>query len=141
MRALGLDLGTKTLGVAIADKTNTIVSPLKTIYFTNHDELVKEVKRIVDEYQVTDLVLGLPKNMDGSMGFASERSMNFYEVLKNNFLLNIHLIDERLSTVEAERILIDNADMSRGKRKKVIDSVAAMIILENFIKKEKNKNE
>ncbi|MBO4245979.1 MAG: Holliday junction resolvase RuvX [Bacilli bacterium] len=141
MRALGLDLGTKTLGVAITDRTNTLVSPLKTIIYSNTDELIKEVKRIVLEYGITDLVLGLPKNMDGSLGFAADRSMKFYEELKNNFDLNIHLIDERLSTVEAERILIDNADMSRGKRKKVIDSVAAMIILENYIKKEKNKNE
>ena len=141
MRALGLDLGTKTLGVAITDRTNTLVSPLKTIFYSNTNELIKEIKRIVDEYGISVLVLGLPKNMDGSLGFASERSMKFYEELKANFDLDIELIDERLSTVEAERILIDNADMSRGKRKKVIDSVAAMIILENYLKKEKNKNE
>ena len=141
MRVLGLDLGTKTLGVAVSDKTNTLASPLKTIAFQNYDNLLIELKMIIDEYQITDLVLGLPKNMNNSLGFASSRSMEFYELLKTKFDLNIHLQDERLSTVEAERILINNGNMRREKRKNVIDSVAAMIILENFLKKESNLNE
>ena len=141
MRVLGLDLGTKTLGVAVSDKTNTLASPLKTIVFHNYDNLLIELKMIIDEYQITDLVLGLPKNMNNSLGFASSRSMEFYELLKTKFDLNIHLQDERLSTVEAERILINNGNMRREKRKNVIDSVAAMIILENFLKKESNLNE
>lgn len=141
MRVLGLDLGTKTLGVAVSDKTNTLASPLKTIVFQNYDNLLIELKMIIDEYQITDLVLGLPKNMNNSLGFASSRSMEFYELLKTKFDLNIHLQDERLSTVEAEKILINNGNMRREKRKNVIDSVAAMIILENFLKKESNLNE
>lgn len=141
MRVLGLDLGTKTLGVAISDKTNTLASPLKTIVYRNYEELIDELKTIINDNQITDLVLGLPKNMNNSMGFASDRSMAFYELLKNNFDLNIHLQDERLSTVEAEKILINNGSMRRNKRKEVIDSVAAMIILENYLKKESNLNE
>ena len=141
MRVLGLDLGTKTLGLAISDKTNTLASPLKTIVYSDYDSLLVTLKMIIDEYQITDLVLGLPKNMNNSLGFASERSMTFYELLKQNFDINIHLQDERLSTVEAEKILINNGNMRRNKRKVVIDSVAAMIILENFLKKESNLNE
>ena len=141
MRVLGLDLGTKTLGLAISDKTNTLASPLKTIVYSDYDSLLVTLKMIIDEYQITDLVLGLPKNMNNSLGFASERSMAFYELLKQNFDINIHLQDERLSTVEAEKILINNGNMRRNKRKVVIDSVAAMIILENFLKKESNLNE
>ena len=138
MRTLGLDLGTKTLGLAISDRTNTITSPLKTIIYNgNYDYLLDELAKVISEHQVGTLVLGLPKNMNNSLGFASERSMNFKEMLDKRFNIDTVLIDERLSTVEAENMLINN-DMRRNNRKKVIDSVAAMIILDTYIRRENN---
>lgn len=137
MRYLGLDLGTKTLGVAITDKTGTIARFLKVIHFKSedYDTPLKEIVEIAQEYDIKKIALGLPKNMNNSYGFASERSLKFKEKLEKLVNIPIILIDERLSTVEAENILLD-ADISRKKRKKVIDGVAAEIILETLIKKE-----
>lgn len=137
MRYLGLDLGTKTLGVAITDKTKTIASVLKVIHFKSEDyeTALKEIAKIVHDYDIEKIALGLPKNMNNSYGFASERSLKFKEKLEKLIDIPIILIDERLSTIEAENILL-NADISREKRKKVIDGVAAQIILETLIKKE-----
>ena len=135
MRCLGLDLGTKTLGLAISDKTNFIASPFKTLRWDGNDYnlLFNELDNIIKEYNITHLVLGLPKNMDNTLGFASERSLKFKEALEDRYGLQVVLIDERLSTVEAENYLI-NADMSRKKRKKVIDGVAASLILDTYLK-------
>lgn len=138
MVTLGLDLGTKTLGVAIS-KTRIIANPYKLIQYKNQDfdALAKEVSTIVQQENVSAIALGLPKNMNNTLGFASERSMKFKEILENYVDVPITLIDERLSTVEAESILLAN-DMSRKKRKNVIDVTAAMIILDTYLKKEKN---
>lgn len=138
MVTLGLDLGTKTLGVAIS-KTGIIANPYKLIQYKNQDidALAKEVSTIVQQENVSAIALGLPKNMNNTLGFASERSMKFKEILENYLDVPITLIDERLSTVEAESILLAN-DMSRKKRKNVIDVTAAMIILDTYLKKEKN---
>lgn len=135
MRYLGLDLGTKTLGISVSDKTNTIASPLKTIRFkeSDYESVIPELKMIVLEKGITDFVLGLPKNMNNSLGFASERSMTFKKLLEDNFFLPVHLVDERLTTVEAEHILLMN-DTSRKKRKKVIDNVASSLILDTYLK-------
>lgn len=137
MRYLGLDLGTKSLGVAISDATGSIARPLKVIHFSSeqYDVVLSELKNIIEEYQVDKIALGLPKNMNGSMGFASARSLKFKEMLEAITDKPIVLIDERLSTVEAENILLE-ADVSRKKRKSVIDGVAAVLILETFIKME-----
>jgi len=139
MRVLGLDLGTKTLGVAITDKTNSIASPLKVIRFneSNYEELIEPVKELVDRYSITDIVLGLPKNMDNSLGFAAERSLKFKELLEKNINIKILLIDERLSTKEAEMILFNTGNNGK-KRKKIIDGVAATIILETYLRKKGN---
>lgn len=134
MRYLGLDLGTKTLGLAITDKLGTISSPLKVLRYNDTDALIEELIKIIEEKDVDELVLGLPKNMNGTLGFAAERSLNFKEKLERVIDKKIHLVDERLSTVEAENILI-SADVSRKKRKKVIDGMAAAIILDTFINK------
>lgn len=139
MRALGLDLGTKTLGLALTDVNSTISNPYKTLRYSNYDELLKELKIIIDEYEIGEIVLGLPKNMNNSQGFASERSKEFKSFLEKNVDLPITLVDERLSTVEAERYLLDD-DMSRKKRKEHIDAVAASLILDTYIRMKGNKN-
>ena len=133
MRYLGLDLGTKTLGLAISDRLGTISSPYKVLRYKDVNLLIDELIEIIEKEKVNELVLGLPKNMNGSLGFAAERSMNFKELLEQKINIPIHLVDERLSTMEAEKILI-SADVRREKRKKVIDGMAASIILDTYLK-------
>ena len=137
MRYLGLDLGTKTLGVAMSDQTGTIASPLKVIRFPfeRYDIALEELKKIIDSYQIVKIALGLPKNMDGSEGFASARSLKFKEMIESITDIPVILVDERLSTTLAENILLE-ADVSRKKRKRVIDGVAAVLILETLLKME-----
>lgn len=135
MRCLGLDLGTKTLGLAMSDKLNTIASPYKVLHWDgeNYELLFKELDDIIENNKITDLALGLPKNMNNTLGFAAERSLKFKTALENRYNKKVTLIDERLSTVEATNYLLE-ADMSRKKRKKVIDGVAASIILDTYLK-------
>ncbi len=135
MRYLGLDLGTKSLGLAISDKSNMISLPFNTLHFKeeNYQDVLLELDKIVKEKEITAFVLGLPKNMNNSLGFASERSLKFKSLLEERFSLPVYLVDERLSTMEAEKILL-MSDKRRDKRKKVIDNVAASIILDTFLK-------
>ena len=136
MRFLGLDLGTKTLGIAISDKTNSIASPLTTLRFSSEDyeSLIMPLKDIINENSITTIVLGLPKNMDSSLGFAAKRSNDFAEILKNNIDIPVVLVDERLTSVMAHNILSEN-----GKKminhKKDVDAVAACLILEDYLKR------
>ncbi len=139
MRCLGLDLGTKTLGLAMSDKSNTIAAPYKVLRWDgeNYNLLFKELDEIIVNNSITDLVLGLPKNMNNTLGFAAERSLKFKEALESRYNLDVKMVDERLSTVEATNYLLD-ADMSRKKRKKVVDGVAASIILDTYLKMKGN---
>jgi len=139
MRYLGLDLGSKTLGMALSDKTGLIATSLKIVrHNEEYDKLVDEVLKVVDDYQVEGIVLGLPKNMNNSIGFKGELSIEFKEKLEGVLSIPVILEDERLTTKEAENILISN-DTSRKKRKKVIDSMAASIILQSYLDKRKEK--
>lgn len=140
MRYLGLDLGTKTLGVAISDKTNIMSSSLKVLRYINGDYLflINELRKIIEEYEISTLVLGYPKNMNNSVGEAAERVEKFKSLLEEKLNIKVVLIDERLSTVEAKNILISN-DMRRKKRKKIIDGVAAMVILDTYLRKKGNE--
>ena len=134
MRYLGLDLGTKTLGVAISDKTNQIATSLKTIFYNDVNVLLNELGTIIKDNNISALVLGFPKNMNNSIGKRGEATLEFKKILEERFSLNVILIDERLSTVEAESVLI-NASLSRKKRKKVVDSLAATIILDTYLRR------
>lgn len=138
MKCLGMDLGTKTLGLAISDKQGIIASPYKLIRFKDIEDAVKEVLDIIEKEKIEVLVLGLPKNMNNTLGFASERSLKFKKLLEEKTNLKIELIDERLSTVEAERVLIEE-NMSRKKRKDYIDCAAAAIILDTYLRREEKK--
>lgn len=133
MKYLGMDLGTKRLGLAIST-SGVLTTPYKLISFKTYEEARDEVIKIVEKEKITCLVLGLPKNMDNSMGFASERSLNFKKLLEEKCSLPVNLVDERLSTVEAESILIEN-NYSRAKRKNVIDELSACIILDTYLRK------
>lgn len=134
MRYLGFDLGTKTLGVSVSDKTNTITRELPVIRFDfeDYDKALLEAKKVIDEYNITEVVLGLPKNMDGSLGFAAKRSLKFKELLENTGVV-VHLVDERLTTKSALDIL-HNVNKTEKTSKNIIDSVSASIILESYLK-------
>ncbi len=135
MRILGLDFGTKTTGVAVSDPLGFTAQGLEIIRRTDEFNIKPTIKRIgeiCDEYKVEKLVLGFPKNMDNTLGERCEATLKFKTKLENILKLPVELWDERLSTMAAENMLID-ADVSRGKRKKVIDKVAAVIILQNYL--------
>ena len=140
MRCLGLDLGTKTLGLAMSDKTNFIASPYRVLRWDGEDYelLFKDLDIIIKDNNITDLVLGLPKNMNNTLGFAAERSLKFKEALEGRYNMEVHMIDERLSTMEATNYLL-TADVSRKKRKQVVDGVAASIILDTYLKMKGNR--
>ena len=138
MRYLGLDLGTRTLGLSLSDTTFTIASALKTIRFNeeDYDFLLDELDKVIKEYDVTKLILGYPKNMNNTIGEKCELVEKFKGMLENRFNLPVFLQDERLTTVEATNYMIA-ADISRKKRKKKVDSLAANIILQTYLDKER----
>ncbi|PRS15823.1 Holliday junction resolvase RuvX [Bacillus pumilus] len=134
MRILGLDLGTKTLGVAISDEMGWTAQGIETIKI---DEAggefgLSRLSEIVSQYGTDKIVLGFPKNMNGTVGPRGEASQSFAKVLENTYNVPVVLWDERLSTMAAEKMLI-SADVSRQKRKKVIDKMAAVMILQGYL--------
>lgn len=133
MRYLGLDLGSRTLGIAISDPTGLIAFSYKTIrHNEEYDKLIGIVKDIVLEMKIDAIVLGFPKNMNNTIGPKGEVSLKFKEELELVLDIPVFLQDERLSTKSATDMLI-MGDVSRKKRKKVVDSVAATIILQSFL--------
>lgn len=140
MRILGLDLGTRTLGISMSDLTETIATPYTVIRFeeANYDCLYPEILKIVEEYQIGKIVLGLPKNMNNSIGDRGLTTIEFQKKLMEYLNIEVILQDERLSTVEATNYMLE-ADISRKKRKKKIDSLAANIILQTYLDKEKGR--
>ena len=132
MTYLGLDLGSKTCGIAISDRTGLIASSLEVIRYQDYEELINKLNNIVISRNVDAFVLGNPKNLDGSLSKRSEITFEFKKILEDRFRLNVIMQDERLSTVEAERMLISN-DTKRKNRKKVIDKIAATIILQSYL--------
>ena len=139
-RYLGLDLGTRTLGLSLSDITGTIATTLKTIRFEekDYDTLLPILKEMVEQYQVTGIVLGLPKNMNNTLGPRAEETILFQKKLESYLNMNVELQDERLTTVEATNYMLE-AYLSRKKRKKKIDSLAANIILQTYLDKRKGE--
>ena len=142
MRYLGIDLGSKTVGLAISDTTLTIASSLKTIFFKDEDSLstIDEIKNIIKEYDIQKIILGLPKNMNNTLGERAEITTKYKRILEENTNIPVIFFDERLTSVISNSILIE-ADISRKKRKKKVDSIAAQIILQDYLNKEKNEHE
>lgn len=140
MRYLGLDLGSRTLGVAVSDKTGLIASLVKTIrHNEEYDRLLDEVKNLVSELEIDAIVLGFPKNMNNTIGPKGELSLEFKEKLEKMLTIPVYLQDERLTTKSATDMLI-SGNVSRRDRKKVVDSVAATIILQSFLDR-RDRNE
>lgn len=129
---LGLDLGTRTIGLAVSDVDRTIASPLLTLRRTKFTQDSERLLDLTREREVRGLVLGLPRNMDGSEGPRCQSTRAFARNLSRLTNLPITFIDERLTTVEAEEVLLA-ADMSRKRRREVIDKLAAAIILQEAL--------
>ena len=138
MKYLGLDLGTKTLGLAISDPLGIIATSYKILrHDEDYDSLLPMLKEEIEKNHIEALVLGFPKNMNNSVGERGEIALAFKEKLEEEFQLPVYMQDERLTTRQAESLLISN-DTSRKKRKKVIDSLAATITLQSYLdRKEK----
>lgn len=134
MRIIGLDVGSKTIGVAASDLLGLTAQGITTIIWDENDmsSADKELTNIINEYEVKHIVIGLPKHMNGTIGARGEISRIYAKRIERIHKLPVSLLDERLSTIAAERVLID-ADVSRKKRKKVIDKMAATIILQNYL--------
>ena len=138
MRYLGLDLGSKTLGIAISDMTNTIASVYTTLYFKDEDyhSLILPLKEIIHKENITELVLGLPKNMNNTLGERALITLEFKDMLEKELGIIVHMEDERLTSVISNNVLID-ANVSRKKRKKKVDGMAAVIILQGYLDRNK----
>lgn len=139
MRYLGIDLGSKTIGLSLSDETLTIASAYKTIFFDNEDysSTISEIEKIVKENSIKKIVMGLPKNMNNTLGERALITLEYKKLLENALDIEIIMMDERLTSVISNSVLIE-ADLSRKKRKKKVDSVAAQIILQSYLDKEKN---
>lgn len=140
MKYLGLDLGSKTLGIATSDFTETIATTLKTLYFKdeNYDSLLEPLEEIISENKIDKIVLGFPKNMDNTIGQRAEITLDFKEKLEKKFQIEVILEDERLTSVISNQVLIA-ADLSRKKRKKKVDGVAAVLILQSYLDRKNSK--
>ena len=135
MRIMGLDVGSKTVGVAISDPLGFTAQGLEIIQIDEEKEQFgfERLTELVEQYKVDKFVLGLPKNMNNNSGPRVEASTAYGEKIAQLFQIPVEYQDERLTTVAAERMLIEQADVSRSKRKKVIDKLAAQLILQNYL--------
>ncbi|GAE47477.1 Holliday junction resolvase RuvX [Mesobacillus boroniphilus] len=134
MRTMGLDVGSKTVGIALSDELGWTAQGLETLKINEEENVFgfDELGKIIKEYEVGKVVVGLPKNMNGTIGPRGEASQFYARELEERFGVPVILWDERLTTVAAERVLLE-ADMSRKKRKKVIDKMAAVMILQGYL--------
>ena len=134
MKYIGLDLGNRTCGVAVSDSLGMIATSLHTIRFFEKDldECLEEVSKIIDEKRPDKIVMGYPLNMNGTLGPQGEYVLTFKKMLEDKKNIEVILYDERLTTVEVQKIMIA-ADVSRNKRKKVVDSLAATLILQSYL--------
>ncbi|MGE7623260.1 Holliday junction resolvase RuvX [Viridibacillus sp. NPDC096237] len=134
MRIMGLDVGSKTVGVAISDALGWTAQGIETVKIDEENEEfgIDRIRELVQSYGVTEFVVGFPKNMNNTVGPRGEASQRYKELLEETFSLEVTLWDERLTTMAAERLLIE-ADVRRKDRKKVIDKMAAVMILQGFL--------
>jgi len=135
-RLIGLDVGDRTIGVAVSDLLMITAQGVTTIKRTNFKADMQELKKIIDEYNVTKIIVGMPKMMNGTVGIQGEKVIEFTEKMKAKIELPVDFQDERLTTALSEKILI-SADVKRNKRKEVIDKLAAVQILTTYMERMK----
>jgi putative holliday junction resolvase len=132
MRVLGLDVGDVLIGVAVSDPSKIIAQGLASVRRKGIKEDVEAVQHLVKQHEAEKIVVGLPKRLSGEIGIQAQKVLDFVQLLKKEIQVPIVMWDERLTTVAATRMLIE-ADMSRKKRKKVVDKVAAALILQGYL--------
>lgn len=129
---MGLDIGSHTIGIAISDELGLTAQALKTLRRRSMDEDLRELLEIIAQFRIEKLVVGLPRNMDGTLGKQADGVLQWIKAAEKRINLPTLTWDERLSTVEASRVLLQ-ADLSRKKRRKVIDKLAAVLILQGYL--------
>ena len=132
MRILALDVGEKRIGVALSDALNIIAQGLETIDRTSDKETLNKIKELIKEHGVTKIIVGMPFNMNGSKGPSAQSVEDFISLIKKSGGIDIEAVDERLTTAQGERMLLQ-ADVSRKKRKSSIDKIAAQLILQVYL--------
>ena len=135
-----MDIGSRTIGVAISDELGITAQGLKTIKRRSMEEDLREISFIIAEFKIDKIVVGLPKNMDGTIGKQAELVLQWIKAVQEKISTPIETWDERLSTVEASKILLE-ADLSRKKRKGVIDKLAAVIILQGYLNQSRKQDD
>ena len=138
MKKLALDVGSKKIGVAVSDSLNLIAQPLMVIRRSSFKQEAEEIRELVAEHEVNQIVVGLPINMDGSFGPQAKMATDYAAKLEEALKIDVVKFDERRTTVEAEKVLIE-ARVTRKKRKEVIDKLAAVKILQTFLMLESKK--
>ena len=131
-RYLGVDLGTRRIGVAVSDELGLTAQGLPTLEPSSEEDALVAIRGLIDRYDVTDVVVGLPKNMNGTLGPAADKALAFARRLEEGGDAKVTMWDERLSSAAAERLLIE-ADVRRSKRRRAIDQMAAVLILQGFL--------
>lgn len=132
MRILGLDVGDRTIGVAISDPLGFTAQGVTTIKRKNEEIDLLELKKICEQYGVDTILVGLPKNMNGTLGPQGEKAIEFSKKIEEFINIKVEMWDERLTTVAAHKAMLE-ADLSRAKRKKIVDKIAATYILQGYL--------
>ncbi|PTM59630.1 Holliday junction resolvase RuvX [Desmospora activa] len=139
-RVIGLDIGGKRIGVAVSDPMGWTAQGVEMIQRTDDSRWLERLQQLIEEYEARTIVVGFPRNMDGTIGERGRACQSLAAELEERFSLPVQLWDERLSTAAVERTLID-ADMSRRKRKKVVDQMAASWILQGYLDAQRRNND
>lgn len=137
MRYLGLDLGTKTLGLALSE-SGVIASPYKTIHYDDMNSLLDELEQIIVNLRIDQVILGYPKNMNNTIGTSAIRTNDFKFQLENRVKLNIILEDERMTSIQANNVMIE-ANLRRKDRKQKVDTLAAVLILQTYLDRKRKE--
>jgi putative Holliday junction resolvase len=140
LRVMGLDIGTKRVGVALSDPSAIIALAKDTFEYSGEEELIENIKQRIKQFEAMQVVVGLPLNMNGSVGRAAKKILQIVEILKKELSIPVYVFDERLSTVMAEGLLKD-LNLSSKKRKKMTDAASAQIILQDYLVRTKVINE
>jgi putative Holliday junction resolvase len=140
MRILGVDIGERRMGIAISDETSTIARGMEIISISSVDDGIRRIEELVSENSIEEIVVGLPLNMNGSVGLSARKAIDFANRLKEELFITVVTFDERLTTRQGENIMLQ-ADMSRSKRKEKIDRLAAQIMLQAYLDSRKKEKE
>ncbi len=139
-RYLGIDLGTRRIGVAVSDELGLTAQALPTLEGETEDEALATIRTLIDRYGVQEVVVGLPKNMNGTLGPMAERALAFAKRLQEEGRTRVTMWDERLTSRAAERLLIE-ANVRRARRRRAIDQMAAVLILQGFLDRSRHQRD